>query len=196
MSLSHSGIFGLGHSHQTYVDAALASRPTPAVCKKLCQAYVDRVHPLVKILHRPSLVAFLLRGESYLDYRDTDPVLDLVRAAVFFLVVATLSNEQCRSSFDTEKASLLATYRLACEVALDRVGLMTTDDMTVLQSLVLYIVRSTKDFRIMADAIYRWLFGYTTTVVLAGLYSPLQLVLAWPWESIRTRPKSPSSNNR
>ena len=135
--------FGIGHhqSHQTYIDATFALRPPFAVCQKLCQAYIDRVHPLVKVLHRPTLVAFLLHGKTYLHYRDTDPVLDLLRAAVFFLAVVTLTDEQCRSSFDTDKSSLTSTHRLACELALDRVGLISTEDITVLQSFVLYLVR-------------------------------------------------------
>lgn len=141
--ISHSGLFGFGfgnHSPQTYIDAALALRPSPAVSRKLCQAYMDRVHPLVKILHGPTLVSFLLDGRPYLDYRNTDPVLDLLRASVSFLAIATLSNEQCQSDYDTEKSSLLATYRFACELALDRAGLIYTKDITVLQSFLLYLV--------------------------------------------------------
>jgi hypothetical protein len=129
-------------SQQTYIDAALALRPPSAVCQKLCQAYIDRVHPPVKVLHRPTLIGFLLRGKTYLNYNDTDPALDLLRAAVFFLTVVTLSDEQCISAFDTDKSSLIATHRLACELALDRVGLIATEDITVLQSFVLYLVRA------------------------------------------------------
>lgn len=92
------------------------------------------------------MIGFLLRGKTYLNYNDTDPVLDLLRAAVFFLTVVTLSDEQCISAFDTDKSSLIATHRLACELALDRVGLIATEDITVLQSFVLYLVRALIDW--------------------------------------------------
>ena len=142
---ARSGILGLGLSHvhnlQSYVDAALALRPAPATCKKLCQAYLERVDPLVRVFHRPSLVAFLLDGKSYLHYHDTDPILDVLRSAVFFIAIVSLTEEQCRSTFDTDRASLIAIYRFACENALDRVGLITTEDISVVQSLVLYLVR-------------------------------------------------------
>lgn len=134
--------FGIGHfqSQQTYLDAALALRPPHAVHQKLCQAYVDRVAPAVKVLHCPTLTGFLLYDKPYLGYHDTDPILDLLRAAVFFMAIVTLTDDQCRSEFNIDKPSLVDNHRLACEVALDRVGLITTEDVTVLQSFVLYLV--------------------------------------------------------
>lgn len=141
---AQGSVLGLGFSHsqnpQSYIDAALALRPALAVCNKLCQVYLNRVDPVVRIFHRPSLMDFLLDGKSYLDYQDTDPVLDVLRSAVFFVAIVSLTEEQCHSMFDADQTSLIATYRLACEVALDRAGLITTEDITVLQSLVLYLV--------------------------------------------------------
>ena len=135
--------FGVGqHQNQTYTNAPLASRPPFAVCQKLCQAYIDRVHPPVKALHLPTLLPFLRHGGTYLDYDEMDPVLDLLRAAVFFLTVVTLSEEQCKSDFDMEKSTLVSNYRLACEMAMDRVGLVATEDITILQSFVLYLVKT------------------------------------------------------
>ena len=86
---------------------------------------------------------FLLHGKSYLDYHDTDPVLDVLRSAVFVIAVVSLTEEKCHFIFDTDRTSLIATHRLACEAALDRAGLITTEDITVLQSFVLYLVRIT-----------------------------------------------------
>lgn len=86
---------------------------------------------------------FLLDGKSYLDYRDTDPVLDVLRSAVFMVAAVSLTEEKCLALFDTDRTSFIATYRLACEVALDRAGLITTEDITVLQSFVLYLVSIT-----------------------------------------------------
>lgn len=138
-------MLGLGFSShsqnpQSYIDAALTLRPVPAVCKKLCQAYLQRVDPIIRVFHRPSLMDFLLGGGSYLNYHDTDPILDVLRSAVFVVAIVSLTEEQCHFMFDADKKSLIATYRLACEVALDRAGLITTEDITVLQSFVLYII--------------------------------------------------------
>ena len=151
-------VLGLGSSShsknpQSYLDSALALRHNNTVFKKLCQAYLDRVDPLVRVFHRPSLMDFLLDGKSYLGYRDTDPVLDVLMSAVFFVAVVSLTEERCHALFDANKTSLIATYRFACELALDRVGLITTEDITVLQSFVLYLVRT--DARIPAPSC-RW----------------------------------------
>ena len=56
---------------------------------------------------------------------------------------SALTEEQCRSTFDADRVGLIAIYRFACENALDRVGLITTEDISVLQYLVLYLVRIT-----------------------------------------------------
>ena len=86
-------------------------------------------------------MGFLLDGKPYLDYHDTDPVLDVLRSAVFVVAAVSLTESQCHSIFDADRTSFIATYRLACEVSLDRAGLITTEDITVLQSFVLYLVR-------------------------------------------------------
>ena len=132
-------------SPQSYIDAALALRPAPAVCKKLCQVYLDRVDPIIRIFHRPSLMGFLLEGKSYLDYHDNNPVLDVLKSSVFVVAIVSLTEEQCQSLFDADRTSFIATHRLACEAALDRAGLITTEDITVLQSFVLYLVCITRD---------------------------------------------------
>ena len=152
-------MLGLGFSShsqnpQSYTDAALALRPAPAVCEKLCQVYLERVDPIVRVLHRPSLMDFLLHGKPYLDYHDTDPVLDVLRSAVFFLAIVSLPEERCQSMFDTDRTSFIATYRLACEVALDRAQLVTTGDVTVVQSFVLYLVGITAHSLTMLKPIY------------------------------------------
>lgn len=108
--------------------------------KKICNLYLQRVDPIVKILHRPSLMDHFLHDRPYLHYNDSDPVVDLLKAAVLFITSATASEEQCRDVFTTPKTSLVAIHRMACEVFIDRVGLIDTEDVTVLQAFVLYLV--------------------------------------------------------
>ncbi len=79
---------GYSRNPPSYIDATLALRPSPTISKKLCQAYLERVDPIVRVLHRPSPTDFLLEGKSYFDYHDTDPILDVLRSAVFFIAMS------------------------------------------------------------------------------------------------------------
>ena len=118
----------------------MASRPTPQICAKLWDIYVDRVDPITRIFHQPTMCEFIIHGKPYLKYRGNEPVLDLIRSSIFFIAVATLQDSQCRSSFGIDKQAAMDTYRNACEFALEQVELIVTEDITVLQSFMLYLV--------------------------------------------------------
>ena len=160
---------GLGHSQssQSYIEVALALRPSPATCRKLCEAFLTRVDALVRLFHRPSLLGFLLEDKQYLNYHAADPVLDALRSTVFFITVVSLNCEQCPSIFDTDKTALVSTYRAACEVAFERVGLVTTEDVTVLQSFVMYLVCILPSTHVAANC-FSMRSAHTTAVVLLG----------------------------
>jgi hypothetical protein len=124
----------------------LALHPDPVTCEKLVRAYLNRVDPMVKVFHCPSLVRCLLHGEPYLDYSATDIVLDVIKAAVFLITIVSLDGNQCRSLFISERPDLLNKYRLACEISFERVGLINTEDIAVLQAFVLYLVCDTQSY--------------------------------------------------
>lgn len=43
-------------------------RPATVSEQQLCHIYIEQVDPIIKILHRPSLEAFMLNGKPYLGY--------------------------------------------------------------------------------------------------------------------------------
>lgn len=61
-------------------------------------------------------------------------------AAVCYVAIASLSNDQCQMLFGSNKASNILSFRSASEVALARVDPVITDDLTVLQAFVLFLV--------------------------------------------------------
>lgn len=137
-------MLGLGQGNLrdpgAYLEATMVTRPTPEISAKLWNVYTTRVDPIVRLLHQPTLREFLLNGKPYLKYEETDPALNLIRSSVFFICIATLQDSQCRTLFGIEKQAALDTYRNACELALEQVELIVTEDITVLQSFMLYLV--------------------------------------------------------
>lgn len=95
---------------------------------------------MFKILHQPSLAAHLIRGEHYLNYEIDYLTIEALDHSVYYAATASLTEEQCTSLFGARKSAIVAKYRLASEVALAHADPAATDDLTVLQAFVLYLV--------------------------------------------------------
>ena len=110
------------------------------IASELCQIYLRQVDPIIKILHRPSLILWLLEGHGYLSYPDGHASVHALRAAVCYSAASSMTEGQCREAFRTDKDCIVADCRRACELAIERSGLLATRDIAVLQAFVLYLV--------------------------------------------------------
>ncbi|KAL4812047.1 hypothetical protein BDW67DRAFT_194021 [Aspergillus spinulosporus] len=108
--------------------------------RKLCQIYLENVDPIIKILHRPSLSKFMLDGSPYPGASQEDHSEQALESAVCYVAANTMSAAQCQEAFKSSKASVVTMYRRMCEAAIERTGLLTTRNMTVLQAFILYLV--------------------------------------------------------
>ncbi|ERS97592.1 hypothetical protein HMPREF1624_05763 [Sporothrix schenckii ATCC 58251] len=123
-------------SHVLCPSHILLDRPLVA---QLCTVYLDQVDPILKILHRPTIAQHLVNGASYLGYPEGHTSVAALDSAVLYVAVNSMDDEQCRALLGRDRAGLLVATRQACEAALERAGLLTTRDMTVLQAFVLYL---------------------------------------------------------
>lgn len=125
-------------------------QPPTTLCSRLCEVYLQRVDPLMKILHRPSLTKFMMDEECYLGYRAGHPASAALRSAVCYAAVCSMDEELLQSSFGSfgsSKKEVLTSYRSVCECALEKAQLVNTRDITVLQAFVLYLVSVIACFR-------------------------------------------------
>ena len=105
----------------------------------LCEAYMANVHPVTKILHGPSLRAYLHRTKSTLDCSPGPKGLKALMFAVFHVATISFSEEECRQKLGEERYSLIRRYRLATELALAKADFVNTTEMSTLQALVLFL---------------------------------------------------------
>ena len=120
----------------------------------LCRIYLQYVDPIFKILHRPSVSAFLLEGKPYLDYDPGHPAPMALASAVCYAATSSLNEEDCLSSFEMSKEQMCALYQKQTEAKLHDADFITTNDLTVLQAYVLSLVGVHLSFL--------WLFMLTT----------------------------------
>ncbi|KAL6234650.1 hypothetical protein BDW75DRAFT_159122 [Aspergillus navahoensis] len=108
--------------------------------QKLLHTYLTQIDPIVKIIHRPSLLAYLIGGNRYLHYDPWHPAPTALASAIYYAASCTLSQESCRSFFGTDKASLISKYQKDTNCALERADYLVTDDLTVLQAFVISLI--------------------------------------------------------
>ncbi|KAL4747706.1 hypothetical protein BDW72DRAFT_196507 [Aspergillus terricola var. indicus] len=127
-------LFPLSH---TWAHATMPLHPSLALGRKYWQLFLEKVDPLIKVVHWPSASRILRGGLN-------DPTSlgegEGALLQVFYLAcVSAMDATDVQSSLQMSKSTALTTYRLAAEQALARSGFMTTSDWTIMQALVLFI---------------------------------------------------------
>ncbi|KAF5025419.1 hypothetical protein F66182_2521 [Fusarium sp. NRRL 66182] len=110
--------------------------PMPSQMLFIWQTYIENVDPFVKVLHAPTVERIIkqLKGTFSSCGSDVEPLL----FAVSLAAIASLDEETVSFYFNTTKAQLLQRYQFGTEQALARSDFLTTEDITVLQALVIY----------------------------------------------------------
>lgn len=107
---------------------------------RLLQMYTEQVDPILPILQCSALSGLTTQGGWYLDYSPNHPAPQALAAAISYMTITTLTSDQCLQEFNAPRGLLLDKHRSRTQLALDRVDYMNTDDLTVLQALVLFLV--------------------------------------------------------
>ncbi|PWY71296.1 C6 zinc finger domain-containing protein [Aspergillus eucalypticola CBS 122712] len=111
--------------------------PEPKHIYRLWQIFVERVHPMTKIVHVPTLQQRVL-DTSCNSYCASKP-LTAILFAIYTISITSSSPGECETYFGLQKAVLLRQYRTATLRALIAADFLTTSDLEVLQALVLFL---------------------------------------------------------
>jgi len=130
----HGFIFGLSSQN---VDM-LSLHPVPQQIGMYWQAFKENVDPLVKVLHIPTFDRTIMEAASNL--ANLPRALEALLFTIYYGAVTSLSGEDCLARFGEGKPVLLARYRFAIEQALARANFLITEEIVVLQALVLFLM--------------------------------------------------------
>jgi len=125
----------------------LTCHPPASHAPHLWATYQDRVEPILKILHVPTM------DEIMKVARQTPERLsrghEALVFAVYFSAVVAMEPGELLAEFNADKETLLRQYRFALEVALARANFLFTSELAVLQAFTLFliVVRSVDDSR-------------------------------------------------
>uniref|UniRef100_A0A0B7K7M5 Zn(2)-C6 fungal-type domain-containing protein n=3 Tax=Bionectria ochroleuca TaxID=29856 RepID=A0A0B7K7M5_BIOOC len=111
--------------------------PEPKHIYRFWQIFVERVNPLTKIIHVPTLQQRVL--DASWDLASISKPFTAMLFAIYTLAVTSISDEECEASFQEKRLNLLMRYRTASIRALVAAEFLTTRDLEVLQAFVLFL---------------------------------------------------------
>lgn len=142
---------------------------------------MERVDPIVKILHSPSVEAMITKSALQQDAISASQ--RALVSAISFASLASMSEREAQSSFCTERQTALAVYRVSTEQELARTVLLdVNEDFMALQALILFLTVS----RMLGDVEVAWRLtglakrsGILHKSDLSPFESELQKRMAW-----------------
>ena len=143
---NHQG-FVFGFSSQNI--NLLSLHPLPGQIQAYWNTYKDRVDPLVKVLHIPTIESTILSASSHLS--NLSKGFEALLFAIYYGATTSLNPADCLSQFGEERSVLLSRYRFAIEQALARANFLTTEEIIVLQAFVIFLIclRRNNDARVI-----------------------------------------------
>ncbi|KFZ07801.1 hypothetical protein V502_09747 [Pseudogymnoascus sp. VKM F-4520 (FW-2644)] len=117
--------------------------PPSELISFIWQTYLERVEPVLKIFHVPTVqkqIVDFIRDQGFLD-----PPTKCVLFAIHYASVITMTAEECQAGFNEGKHELLKRYRIGVENSLSKAKLRESMDMTVLQAFAIYLITGRHD---------------------------------------------------
>ncbi len=135
---SSSFFFSSGSASASLIDFL----PSRTVADRLLDQYWDSVHPMCRLVHKPS---FERRCSIFWDdvQMGIEPAnsLQAVVFAAMFSGVVSMSEEAILLEFGVSKKDLVDNFQLGTETALGRANIIRTTKIETLQAFIMYMVR-------------------------------------------------------
>lgn len=121
----------------TQTDLVLP-HPSPVQIFRLWQIFLDRIHPLTKILHAPTVQQKILEANS--DLENIPKSTEALMFSIYYFAATALTNEESNTLFGKEQVTLTKEFKNGVHQALANASFLKSSDITTLQAFVLYLV--------------------------------------------------------
>lgn len=128
-------LFGNGLSPEIDVEKL---RPSPGQVFSLWQVYLDRVNPLTKLIHAPTLQPHLVEATS--GSQNLPKNVEALLFSIYSMATISLTESECSSILGSSKDAALGRFSAGVRITLLRVEFLKSHDLTTLQALVLHLV--------------------------------------------------------
>jgi hypothetical protein len=112
-------------------------QPDPVHAFRLWQLFLERVNPLLKIVHIPTLQPYVMDGA--ISIGNIPPSYQALLFAIYTISATSLSEAEAPQILGMSREEALAKYTKGMKIALVQFDFMKNYDMVALQALVLYV---------------------------------------------------------
>lgn len=113
--------------------------PSPIHIFQIWQIYINRVNPLLRLTHTPTIQGKIIEASARLHSIPRD--LEALMFAIYLTAINTLEEEEAVETFGESKTVLLSRFHSGSQQSLINAGFMRSNDIMVLQAFILYLVR-------------------------------------------------------
>lgn len=111
--------------------------PTPLQLQFYWSIFCERVDPLVKVLHKPTVEKMLQQDFTALEKSSTALLF-----AIYYSAVTSLTDDEVLSNLRLTREEVIQNYKFAVEQALVNANFLETQEIVTLQAFALYLVSS------------------------------------------------------
>lgn len=130
---------GGGHDGGPPVAATLEElQPSPAHIFRLWQIFLERVNPLTKIVHVPTLQPYLVDATS--GSPNVPPSVKTLLFAIYTLSTVSMTPDECLNMLGYSRETALQRFSNGVRLSLIKTNFMKSYDLETLQALVIYLV--------------------------------------------------------
>ncbi|KAK0643743.1 fungal-specific transcription factor domain-containing protein [Cercophora newfieldiana] len=113
-------------------------QPDPAHVFRLWQLFLDRVNPLTKIIHVPSVQPILLDAAN--DICAVPLHYQALLFTIYLMAIVSISADESVQMFGMPKEEALRRYTLGAKTSLIKFNFLKNENMTILQALLFYLM--------------------------------------------------------
>ncbi|ETS81914.1 hypothetical protein PFICI_06916 [Pestalotiopsis fici W106-1] len=125
----------------------------------LWQVFLDRIHPLTRILHSPTMQPIMMKASAGVKQISASHVSLLF--AICLTATVALKDAECTCFLGVTKQEAIHQYTKGLRAAFNQIDLSSNHDLVVLQALVLYMIAITGRF----DSHGAWIvFGFVIRI--------------------------------
>ncbi|KAF6833703.1 fungal specific transcription factor domain-containing protein [Colletotrichum musicola] len=151
----------------------------PVQMLRLWQVFLERVNPMTKVIHVPTLEPLVF--EAATDHSNVKPDVEALLCSINVLAILALSDAEAELILNVEKGKALRKSSFALKKALAKVDFLRRYNTTILQCLVLYLVSLQGQF----DRHASWILTGTLVRIAQrmGLHRDGELLGLQPFET-------------
>ncbi|KAK7214682.1 hypothetical protein V2G26_002685 [Clonostachys chloroleuca] len=117
-------------------NPAIAPPPSHVLC--LWQVFLDRVNPVTKLIHVPSVQPYLAQATAPWPWLPEN--IEALLFAIYAVAVVALDDNECISMVGSPKNALFQRYTSTLRSGLHRARFLKTTDIVILQALTLHLL--------------------------------------------------------